>query len=126
MGVELELALGLAGELEVLELGAPVVALGERLAGQVEQPGLAGPVVQPVEADGEVGHADPRPAIQGLLIDDLVDLAAALQQRRDDPGIAGGLLILGQRLEQGEQRPDVVRLVSGRSPTGPSQPSGCW
>ena len=37
----LELALRLAGELEVVELGAPVVALGERLLRQVQKPGLA-------------------------------------------------------------------------------------
>ena len=38
----------LAGELEVVELGAPVVALGERLPGQVQEPGLLRAVVEPV------------------------------------------------------------------------------
>ena len=83
VGVELELAQGLARELEVLELGAPVVALGEGLAGQVERPGLAGPGVEPDHGDGEVGRSHLRPAIQRLLVDDLVDLPAALEQGRE-------------------------------------------
>ena len=33
------------------------------------------------------------------------------EQGRDDPRIAGGLLVLRERLEQREQRPDVVGLV---------------
>ena len=124
VGVELELAPRLAGELEVVELGSPVVALGKRLPGQVEEPGLVRPVVQPVEADGEVGHAEPRPAIHRLLRDHLVDLAAALEHRRDDAGIAGGLLVLGERLEQREQRPDVVRLVLLAVADGPEPAVG--
>ena len=79
VGVEIELALGFAGELEVAELGLPVMALGERLAGKVQEPVLAGPGVQPVEADGEIGNAQLRPAIKRRLIDDLIDLASTPQ-----------------------------------------------
>ena len=85
MRVELEVALGLAGELEVVELGAPVMALGERRAGQVQEPGLLGPVMEPDQGHGQIGRAEPRPAIQGLAPGHLFDLAAALQQRGEIP-----------------------------------------
>ena len=64
VGVELELAQGLARELEILELGAPVVALAEGLAGEVERPGLAGLGIEPDHGDGKVGRPHLRPAIQ--------------------------------------------------------------
>ena len=69
--------------LKSLELGLPVVALGEGLAGKVQEPRLAGPGVQPVEADGEIGGPELGPAIKRRLIDDLIDLASALREARE-------------------------------------------
>ncbi len=111
VGIEIEMPLSLRGKLEVLELGPPVVALVERLPRQLQEPGLFRPVVEPEEGDGEVGDAEAGPAIHGLPGNDRVDLAAAPEHRRDDPRVAGGFLILGQGLEQREERPDVVGLV---------------
>ena len=78
--------------------------------------------VQPDHRDGEVGRPHLRPAIERCLIHHLVDLPGALLDCRDDPRISGRFLVLGECLEQGEERPGVVGLVAGGIADG-SQPA---
>jgi len=97
--------------LEVLEVAPPVVRLVQDLVDQVEDGRVARLLVEPVEADDEVGGAEAGPTVERGRGDDGVDLPGAPEHRRHDTRVSGGLLILRQRLEEDEQRPDVVGLV---------------
>ena len=108
-----------------LELGPPVVALGERLAGQVQEPRIAGPVVEPVEADGEISAPAAGPAIKRRLGDHLIDLAAHFKSAGMMRGSPVASWYWVNALNRGKSGQTSYGLCPAVSPTGPSQPSGC-
>lgn len=91
-----------------LELGAPVVPLLLDGGAEVEEPRLASPLVQPVDAQQQVGPAVAAPRSQWALGEDGVELAEEACHCRQDAGVAGRLVVLAERFQDDEQGPGIV------------------
>ena len=89
-------------------MAAPIEALAIRPGCQLEQPGFAGPLVQPVQRHREIGPTVARPVKQRLPIDQRIKAAQEALHRRDDAWICAGFLILRKCFQHHEHGPRII------------------
>ncbi|OQA43994.1 MAG: hypothetical protein BWY52_01718 [Chloroflexi bacterium ADurb.Bin325] len=95
--------------------GGPVEPLRVQLDGQVVQPRLARPLIEPVDADQRLEPAELAPVEERRAVDHPVDAAQGPLQRDGRARVARGVGILHEHLERQQLRPQVVAGLDGLS-----------
>src|SRR5947208_5395189 len=94
------------------------------LARQTQEARLAGAIVQPQDADHFVGPAVFCPLVQRALREMSSLVREIALDERNDSGVAGGFLVLRERLEHHDVGPPVLVFLGANPTVGPVRRQG--
>ena len=102
-----------AGHVLAAVEGHVVEALGVELAGQVEQPGLAGLLVGVVDRDQPFEPAELAPGEEGRPVERFERRLEVAHDRLEDGGVARRFVVLDEHLVRQQNGPEIVGLGAG-------------